>query len=334
MEIVVDQYGQSLGKKSERVVVKEKGKIVFEKPFFEVDAIVVASRGGSLSSDLVAQCVEHGIPISFIKRNGETIGMVTSPTQNATIKTRRAQLRAYDNEIGVNISRKIVYGKLRNQISVLNYFGKSRKGKAVASINEAAQSISECITMLSTIKGPKIDDVRLQLINIEARAAKAYWKAVKEILAPYVGFPGRKHKGAKDPVNTMLNYGYGILYYRAARAIVSAGLDQYGGFIHVDRPGKFSMVLDFVEEFRQQAVDRVVFSALTKGYRPSLEEDGLLSLNSRREIAERVRARLEDSRENYRGKKYALGTIMKMQARQLAACLRSGREYKPFIGGW
>ena len=41
------------------------------------------------------------------------------------------------------------------------------------------------------------------------------------------------------------------------RALVLAGLDPYAGFIHVDRPGKPSLALDLIEEFRQAAVDRV-----------------------------------------------------------------------------
>ena len=46
------------------------------------------------------------------------------------------------------------------------------------------------------------------------------------------------------------------------RAIVLAGLDTYAGFIHADRPGKPSLVLDLIEEFRQPAIDRTIFAML------------------------------------------------------------------------
>jgi CRISPR-associated protein Cas1 len=62
----------------------------------------------------------------------------------------------------------------------------------------------------------------------------------------------------------MLNYGYGILEGEVWRAVHYAGLDPYGGFLHVDRPGRPSMVLDLMEEFRQQVVDKSVFALVAK----------------------------------------------------------------------
>jgi CRISPR-associated protein Cas1 len=46
---------------------------------------------------------------------------------------------------------------------------------------------------------------------------------------------------------------------------MNAGLEPFGGFLHVDRPGKPSLVLDLIEEFRQPIVDRAVLACLTKG---------------------------------------------------------------------
>lgn len=43
-------------------------------------------------------------------------------------------------------------------------------------------------------------------------------------------------------------------------ALTLAGLDVFGGFLHVDRPGKKSLVYDFMEEFRQPVVDRAVIA--------------------------------------------------------------------------
>ena len=56
---------------------------------------------------------------------------------------------------------------------------------------------------------------------------------------------------AKDLFNAILNYGYGVLYAQIEQAIILAGLDPYAGFLHADRPGKPSLVLDLIEEFRQ-----------------------------------------------------------------------------------
>ena len=70
-------------------------------------------------------------------------------------------------------------------------------------------------------------------------------------------------------------------------AIELAGLDPFAGFLHVDRPGKPSMVLDLIEEFRQQVVDRTVFGLVNRGYQPKLE-DGKLSEETRKEFSLKI----------------------------------------------
>ncbi|MER3513307.1 MAG: CRISPR-associated endonuclease Cas1, partial [Chloroflexota bacterium] len=81
------------------------------------------------------------------------------------------------------------------------------------------------------------------------------------------------------------NYGYGILYGQVERALVLAGLDPYAGFIHVDRPGKPSLVLDLIEEFRQAVVDRTVLGLVNKGVALEQDEEGRLTEGTRRMLA-------------------------------------------------
>src|SRR5438093_1977470 len=52
-------------------------------------------------------------------------------------------------------------------------------------------------------------------------------------------------------------------------------LEPFAGFLHVDRPGKPSLVLDLVEEFRQPVVDRAVLSALNLGMSIRMENGQL-----------------------------------------------------------
>ena len=113
-----------------------------------------------------------------------------------------------------------------------------------------------------------------------------------------------------------------------------AGLDPYGGFTHVDRPGKPSLVLDLIEEFRVPAVDRTVIGLVNKGTRLEQDEKGLLVKKTRRLLAERVLGRLEKP-ERYEGKRHALRSIIQQQARHVATFVRQQRAaYKPFTVSW
>ncbi|MDI3281648.1 MAG: CRISPR-associated endonuclease Cas1, partial [Bacillota bacterium] len=177
-----------------------------------------------------------------------------------------------------------------------------------------------------------IDQLRPVFLSIEGRASKVYWDAVQWLTEGKVAFEGREHRGATDPVNVMLNYGYGMLYSQIWTAVLLAGLEPFAGFLHVDRPGKPSLVLDLIEEFRQHVVDRAVIAAVNKGFTVDLAE-GKLTDESRRALAEKILERLE-ARELFEGQRLALRAIIQRQARRLASYLRGEGAYRPFVGGW
>jgi CRISPR-associated protein Cas1 len=135
-------------------------------------------------------------------------------------------------------------------------------------------------------------------------------------------------------VNAALNYGYGILYGTVERCLVLAGLDPYAGFLHVDRPGKPSLVFDLIEEFRQVVVDRTVVAMCNLGMELVQDEQNRLVEVTRRAIAEKIQARL-DGIEEYAGKRYPLRAIIQQQARHLATFLRGEcSEYVAFVAAW
>jgi CRISPR-associated protein Cas1 len=64
-EVIVDGFGVSVGKKSERLVVKRKGEVIFERPFFDVERVVVATEGATISASAIHECTKAGIPTPF-----------------------------------------------------------------------------------------------------------------------------------------------------------------------------------------------------------------------------------------------------------------------------
>ncbi|HEY9867618.1 MAG TPA: CRISPR-associated endonuclease Cas1 [Candidatus Obscuribacterales bacterium] len=335
MEIVVEEFGVSLSKKSERLQVKRNGKVESEHPFFDVEQVTIASRGVSLSTDLIEECVERGIQINFITPSGKPYAKLTSPSLSATVASRREQIMAYRDSRGREIALEVVKAKTKNQINLLKYFGKYRRHsdpQLFQQIYDAVGQMEAIRTSADNLQGETVDDIRGQLLSIEGRIGELYWSAVALILPEDLEFPGRQHQGAKDAVNSLLNYGYGILYSRVWGAVLLAGLEPFAGFLHVDRPGKPSLVLDLVEEFRQPVVDRAVFGWLNRGGRPVINDDGLAS-ETRKELAARVIERLETP-ESYDGKKHRMRHIVQEQARRLASFLRGQRRYEGFTSTW
>ena len=331
-QLLVAGFGLYIGKKGERIVVKKGGKICAQVPFMRAQEVIIASRGVSFSSDLLEELCARGIRVGCMTSSGRPVALITSPLLTATVETRRRQLAAMDNERGAEFCRWIVAGKLRNQEKLLRYFGKSREGRRRDELESTAQTLRRLRKDALAVEGSCAGEVRGTLLGLEGTGGRMYWQRVGEMLPEGLGFGGRSHQGAGDAVNAALNYGYGILYTHVWGAVMNAGLEPFAGFMHVDRSGKPSMVLDMVEEFRQPVVDRAILTWLNKGGRLVLSK-GMLDGDSKENVAARVLLRI-NATERHRGKNHEVRSIIQMQARMAASSLRGLREYRPFAFQW
>ena len=100
-QLILSGFGIYLGKKSERLQIKIHGKVAYEFPFFRIGEVVVASRGVSLSSDLLKEFCQHGIRLTFAETSGRPYAMLSSPILTATVASRREQLLAYNDNRGL-----------------------------------------------------------------------------------------------------------------------------------------------------------------------------------------------------------------------------------------
>jgi CRISPR-associated protein Cas1 len=331
-QLLVAGFGLYVGKKGERIVVRKGGKVCAQIPFLRTQEVIIASRGVSFSSDLLEELCGRGIRVGCMTSSGKPVALITSPLLTATVETRRRQLAASDNDRGADFCRWVVAGKLRNQEKLLRYFGKSREGKRRKDLEETAAVLRRLRQDALKVEGSSADAVRPTLMGLEGTGGRVYWQRIGDMLPEELGFEGRRHQGPGDVVNAALNYGYGILYMHVWGAAMNAGLEPFAGFMHVDRSGKPSMVLDLVEEFRQPVVDRAILTWLNKGGRLGLVK-GMLDGDSKENIAARVLMRM-NATERHRGKNHEVRSIIQMQARMAASALRGLRDYRPFSFQW
>lgn len=338
--LLLSEPGLHLGKHKGRLRVTrvKSGETVVEAPLIHLESILVLSRGVSLSSNAIHECVTRGIPIYFVDGTGRPYGTLYSSRLVGTVQTRRQQLYAYDDHRGRHLARAFAVGKVRNQVALVRYALRYREGQD-ASVAEAVQpwlgELQEALADLEEAETQTgtLNRLRLHLMNLEGRAAAAYWKAFGHLLQS-ADWPGRRHQGATDPVNAALNYGYGILYGVVERACLLAGLDPYAGYLHADRPGKPSLVLDLVEEFRPVVVDRTVLAFFNRGRTVRQDERGLLDRASRKALAEAILDTL-DRPHRYGHERLRLESIIQRQARMVATYVRAEREaYVPFKWIW
>jgi CRISP-associated protein Cas1 len=77
-------------------------------------------------------------------------------------------------------------------------------------------------------------------------------------------FHERSRRPPLDNVNAMLSFVYTLLMHEVTTALETVGLDPCVGFLHRDRPGRASLALDLMEEFRPYMGDRLVLSLINR----------------------------------------------------------------------
>ncbi len=333
--LLVTQRGAFIHRHAERLVVSIRGEADVEYPLLHLEHVMILVSGASLSAEIVRECCERGIDLTFLTSWGEPYGRLVAPGLLGTVKTRRDQLLAYGDHRGRELGAEMLRGKLLNQANLLKYMAKYRKDRSrevYDAVRDASYEIAQIAEWLEEAPGATIDEARQPLMVREAEAGRRYWAALRLLLRSDVDWEAREHRGATDLVNSLLNYGYGILQSQVQQAIMLAGLDPFAGFVHADRPGKPSMVLDLMEEFRSTVVDRAVISAINLGLGFEVE-DGRLTADARKALAGRILERLHTA-ETFQGKRFQLSTIVQMQARAVAAFVRGDQPYRAFVARW
>lgn len=336
MQLILNDYGLRMGRTHQRITVTKDGKPVADAPIRDIEQVIIATDSASVTTAALAALLENGIPVTFVDHSGGVFGQLISPTDFGDAALRALQYAAAADGRGLALAKAFIRGKLANQALNLKYFAKSRARSnpdAAQTLNGAAQQIEAIIPEIQSIPGPGLDAARGSILAAEGRAAIHYWNALKTIVPPELEFTARVRRGATDPVNASLNYGYAMLYARVWSCVLAARLDPYAGFIHTYRKNKPTLVFDFIEEFRAFVVDRPLFSWFTKGGRPECDPDSRLSKATRDRISGLVLKRLATTIP-YHGRDTKVQDIIQAEAWEIIRFLKQNEEHTPFIGTW
>ncbi|MDM7918113.1 MAG: CRISPR-associated endonuclease Cas1 [Methanosarcina sp.] len=344
--LVVDGWGKSIGTDHDQIIVKEhnekKTSVVHRCIPDNLRQVVISGRG-SISTDAIELLAGSGVDVILLDWKGEVRAHISPPVMR-TVNTRREQYLAFDTPKGAFLAVQFINSKISNMTSTLGTFAKSRKesspevAEVLKKARDGVRSWNKRLEGMD-LEGKKVDDIRETVMGFEGNASAVYWQAVAVIIPPEFEFKGRSGRYAEDPFNAMLNYGYGILEGECRRAVHFAGLDPYAGFLHVDRPGRASVVYDLMEEFRQQVVDKSVIKLFSLK-RVSCEdfslENGVCKINdkARKLLLSEVLNKLE-SQVKYEGKSVKWTDLILKQAYSVAKFLRGeSEEYRAFRLRW
>jgi CRISPR-associated protein Cas1 len=329
--ITISERGTRLGIHGERIVIYDNDVNVYEIPLNRVKTLTVCKEGVSISSNLIIACSERGIKMFFLDFRGRATACLSSPSQNSIYRIRQKQFEFIGQKTSRRLAAAFIYGKLRNQRALLRYYSKAQNNSQEVRdvLENGANELSKLAERVTNgdWEGNK-GDWRSDLLGLEGMGARIYWGTLIRANLMPESFRSRQGRNAPEITNQALNFGYSILSNHIWQCLLNAGLEIYAGILHTFRPGKPSLVLDLMEEYRAFIVDRAVIKA-----RAAMTKKKELDPELKKKIVENVQGYLEKSMP-YQGKNVKLENIMQRQAYRLAAYIIGEKEYKPFHFLW
>jgi len=259
--LFVTTQGAYLAKEGETVTVRVEKKVRLRLPVHTLDGVVCFGNVGC-SPFLLGFCAEQDVTISFLTEYGRFLARVQGPVSGNVLLRREQYRRADDLDFSALMARAFINGKIANCRALLNRAVRDHPEKMdTDAVSNAANHLTGLLKSLG--RDLPLDEVR----GTEGDGAHVYFGAFDHLIIRHKEdffFHRRSRRPPLDLVNCLLSFLYTLVMHDVRSALECTGLDPAVGFLHRDRPGRASLALDMMEEFRPMA-DRMALSLINRG---------------------------------------------------------------------
>lgn len=332
--LFVTTQGAYLHKEGEAVAIRNGDELLLRLPSHTIENIVCFGRV-SMSPPLMGLCGERKIQVAYLTEYGEFQARVQGKV-SGNVLLRRAQYRWADlPSKAAGIAQSMVAAKVANARTVL-LRAKRESGEAGGPLQGAISRLGGIGEHLLSVEEP-VETIRA----MEGDAARTYFSVFDELIVKQKDgfqFKGRSRRPPGDRVNALMSFAYTLLVHDCTGALEGVGLDPYVGFLHTDRPGRASLALDLMEEFRPVVADRLVLNLINRQQIKASDfekrEDGGIWMKpeARKTLLETWQKRKqEEVMHPFLGEAVALGLFPHVQALLLARHLRGDLDAYPAL---
>jgi CRISPR-associated protein Cas1 len=320
----------------ENIVILSEGKEKFRVPVHNIESIVCFGYLGA-SPALMGFCAKKGVGLCFLNPYGKFLARVSGGVYgNVLLRKEQYRVSTIEDDC-VPIAINCITGKLVNSMVVIDRGIRDHDQKVdVMALKRVLSSIKKSTNSLQNCK--TLEEIR----GIEGDCAKAYFEVFDELVLIQKDtffMNNRNKRPPTDNLNAMLSFLYTLLAHDIQSALETVGLDPYVGFLHKDRPGRPSLALDIMEEFRSFFVDRLALSLInrrqvtSKGF--TIKESGGVMMNNqtKKDILTAWQKRKQEIITHpFLNEKINVGLLPYVQALLLARYLRRDIDaYPPFL---
>lgn len=335
--LYVMTQGAYLSLDHETVRVEVGGELKLQVPLHHLGAVVTMGNV-MISPFFLGKCAEEGRAVVILDRNGRFKCRMVGKTSGNVLLRQAQYLAGQDEARTTSLAAAVTAGKVRNARNVL-----MRSAREAATPDEEARLRKSADVQgdaLFHLKTPRdADHVR----GLEGEAAAAYFDVFTLMIKPAerdsLPMNGRNRRPPLDPVNALISFLYTLLLNDCISALEGVGLDPQMGFLHVPRPGRPSLGLDLMEEFRAFLADRLAFTLINRKqvtiehFEPRPGGAVYLNEKGRKEVVAAYQKRKQEEVDHpLLAEKTPIGLLPHLQARLLARHLRGDLEaYIPYI---
>lgn len=265
--LYLQEQGAVVGRCGEGFTVKRAREVIAEIRLKDVSQMVLCGNI-QITAQALHLCCEAAVPVVHLSL-GHWFHGLTAGFGLRNAYDRAAQFAAAaDPSRCLGLARAFVVAKTRNQRTLLR-----RNADPVPT--EALVAMDAMIDRVSS--APDLGF----LLGLEGSIAERYFQHFAHMVRPKAAdalpgmeepapvfafdFAGRNRRPPRDPVNTLLSFGYALLAKDCAVSLASVGLDPHWGFYHQPRHGRPALALDLMEEFRALIVDSAVITSINTG---------------------------------------------------------------------
>jgi CRISPR-associated protein Cas1 len=254
--LYVTRQESYLHKERETIIIRQGDEKLAQFPSLSIGNILCFGQV-SMSPFLMGYCAERGIGVAFYTEYGRFLARIQGK-QTGNVLLRRAQYRwADDPDKSVSIARLVVAAKIANSRSV--FLRELRNHGPNENIKKAAAQLAANLRRVKHAVSVE------EAMGLEGDAAGTYFSVFNELLkGSNFTFGGRVRRPPIDAVNALLSFVYSLITQECISALYGVGLDPFVGFLHKDRPGRASLALDLLEEFRASWADRFVLTLINR----------------------------------------------------------------------
>ena len=252
--VYVHTQGAVVGKSGGQLEVKQKGQVLQKVRLMEISHLALFGNV-QVTAQAVQELCDRDIPICYFSYGGWFRG-ITNGMGHKNVELRcRQYLGAMTLETALSISRRLVFGKIKNSRTLLRRNHREPPPSILPELNRLAER---------ALTAPSLET----LLGIEGAAARTYFSEFRGMIkTESLGFDfrGRNRRPPRDPVNAVLSFLYAILIKQATITALTVGFDPYLGFYHQPKYGRPALALDLVEEFRPLIADSVCLTLINNG---------------------------------------------------------------------